>query len=32
MPGIEGTNTSIVLDAPKEQLDIELPAGDEADA
>lgn len=30
MPGIEGTNTSIVLDAPKEQLDIQLPAdGDE---
>lgn len=29
MPGIEGTNTSIVLDAPKEQLDVELPpAGD----
>jgi len=25
MPGIEGTNTSIVLDAPKEQLDVELP-------
>jgi DNA-binding Lrp family transcriptional regulator len=31
MPGIEGTNTSIVLDAPKEQLDVELPAGDEAE-
>lgn len=30
MPGIEGTNTSIVLDAPKEQLDVEI-AGDEAD-
>lgn len=30
MPGIEGTNTSIVLDAPKEQLDVELPrAGEE---
>ena len=26
MPGIEGTNTSIVLDAPKEQLDVDLPA------
>jgi DNA-binding Lrp family transcriptional regulator len=25
MPGIEGTNTSIVLDAIKEQLDVELP-------
>lgn len=25
MPGIEGTNTSIVLDASKEQLDVELP-------
>lgn len=25
MPGIEGTNTSIVLDAPKEQLDVDLP-------
>ena len=24
MPGIEGTNTSIVLDAPKEQLDVDL--------
>lgn len=31
MPGIEGTNTSIVLDAPKEQLDVELPdSADEA--
>lgn len=31
MPGIEGTNTSIVLDAHKEQLDVELPdSGDEA--
>lgn len=29
MPGIEGTNTSIVLDAPKEQLDVELPLEDE---
>lgn len=29
MPGIEGTNTSIVLDAPKEQLDVELPIGEE---
>lgn len=29
MPGIEGTNTSIVLDAPKEQLDVELPRADE---
>lgn len=28
MPGIEGTNTSIVLDAPKEQLDVELPPGE----
>jgi len=27
LPGIEGTNTSVVLDAPKEQLDVELPAG-----
>ena len=25
LPGIEGTNTSVVLDAPKEQLDVELP-------
>jgi len=25
MPGIEGTNTSIVLSAPKEQLDVVLP-------
>lgn len=24
LPGIEGTNTSVVLDAPKEQLDVEL--------
>jgi DNA-binding Lrp family transcriptional regulator len=31
MPGIEGTNTSIVLDAPKEQLDVDLPdSADEA--
>lgn len=30
MPGIEGTNTSIVLDAPKEQLDVEI-AGEETD-
>lgn len=30
MPGIEGTNTSIVLDAPKEQLDVEIP-GEERD-
>ncbi len=29
MPGIEGTNTSIVLDAPKEQLDVKLPVDDE---
>ncbi len=27
LPGIEGTNTSVVLDAPKEQLDVELPVG-----
>ncbi len=27
LPGIEGTNTSVVLDAPKEQLDVELPMG-----
>lgn len=25
MPGVEGTNTSIVLNAPKEQLDVILP-------
>lgn len=25
LPGIEGTNTSIVLDTPKEQLDVQLP-------
>ena len=25
LPGIEGTNTSVVLAAPKEQLDVELP-------
>ena len=25
LPGIEGTNTSVVLDTPKEQLDVELP-------
>lgn len=31
MPGIEGTNTSIVLDAPKEQLDVELPLEDEGE-
>jgi DNA-binding Lrp family transcriptional regulator len=24
LPGIEGTNTSVVLDTPKEQLDVEL--------
>jgi hypothetical protein len=24
LPGIEGTNTSVVLDAPKESLDVEL--------
>jgi len=27
LPGIEGTNTSVVLDAPKEQLDVEMPIG-----
>lgn len=32
MPGIEGTNTSIVLDAPKEQLDVELPRGEDDDS
>ncbi|MEJ2482929.1 MAG: Lrp/AsnC family transcriptional regulator [Gemmatimonadota bacterium] len=26
LPGIEGTNTSVVLDAPKESLDVELRA------
>jgi len=29
LPGIEGTNTSVVLAAPKEQLDVELTAQDE---
>ncbi len=32
LPGIEGTNTSIVLDAPKEQLDVDLPFAGEAEA
>ncbi len=27
LPGIEGTNTSVVLGTPKEQLDVELPLG-----
>lgn len=27
LPGIEGTNTSIVLDTPKEQLDVEMALG-----
>lgn len=27
LPGIEGTNTSVVLDTPKEQLDVSLPLG-----
>ena len=27
LPGIEGTNTSVVLDAPKESLDVELRMG-----
>jgi hypothetical protein len=27
LPGIEGTNTSVVLDTPKEQLDVELALG-----
>jgi DNA-binding Lrp family transcriptional regulator len=27
LPGIEGTNTSVVLDTPKEQLDVELQPG-----
>lgn len=31
MPGIEGTNTSIVLDAPKEQLEVELPLDEEGE-
>lgn len=29
LPGIEGTNTSVVLDAPKESLDVELKVGSE---
>jgi DNA-binding Lrp family transcriptional regulator len=29
LPGIEGTNTSVVLDAPKESLDVELRAESE---
>lgn len=29
LPGIEGTNTSVVLDAPKESLDVRLSAGEE---
>ncbi|MFW6084064.1 MAG: winged helix-turn-helix transcriptional regulator [Gemmatimonadota bacterium] len=32
MSGIEGTNTSIVLDAPKEQLDVGLPVDDEEES
>jgi DNA-binding Lrp family transcriptional regulator len=28
LPGIEGTNTSVVLDTPKESLDVQLPRGD----
>lgn len=27
LPGIEGTNTSVVLDTPKEQLDVDLRGG-----